>query len=323
MNASGAIGWRLSRAWLPALILLSQAGWMGDEAMAQGRRRPQQGAPAVERQVAGGEADDDASADEEAPPSEAVRLPGQVGFDELTPQLRCGIGRPGDCPIAVAIEHGLFETGLRPQFPDGVQCRDIDEQFAISYAAKRGREQYHGGIDMPAPLGTPMIAAADGVVVGRYEGFDSYRGKEIILRHRPEDTGFPFYIYTQYAHLDTMPKLQVGDVVRMGQELGPTGNSGIGRHSGQSGKRRPAIHFAAWFTPSEKYVALRGKVIPLESRWMDPNALYLPKDHPLDSASLKALPDARKRVPVAALLADGTVVPKGARVVWPYHCWKM
>lgn len=285
----------------------------------QGKERPAPGSAGMAGAVAG---DDDAAAEEEMVTKDDRMLPGQVGKSELTQELRCAIGRPGDCSIKLAIEYGLFETGLRPQFPDGVQCRDIDEHFAISYSAKRGREQYHGGIDLPAPWGTPMIAAADGVVVGRYDGFDSYRGKEIILRHRPEDTGFPFYIYTQYAHFDTLPTLQVGDVVRMGQELGPTGNSGIGRTGGQSAKRRPAIHFAAWFTPSDKYVALRGKIIPLEARWMDPNALFLAKDHPLDSDSLKALPEARKRVPVAVMLKDGSVQPDGAKVIWPYHCWR-
>lgn len=250
------------------------------------------------------------------------QISGLVSVDQLDPELRCGIGRELSCDIAVAKQYGLIETGLIPQFPEGFECREIDEAYAISYTAKRDREQYHGGIDMPAPWGTPMIAAADGVVVANFEGKRSFRGREIILRHRPEDTGFPFYIYTQYAHFDAQPEFKVGDTIHMGQVLGPTGNSGIGRNGAQSQRRRPAIHFATWFSPVEQFAVTRGKVIPRQSLWMDPNALFLPKDHALESKTLQALPNDRKHVPVAIMLEDGTVVPKGSKVVWPYHCWK-
>lgn len=111
----------------------------------------------------------------------------------------CAIGRWRSCDIQQAIDRGLFETGLSPAFPAQAQCRGIDEGYAISYAARRGREQYHGGIDMPAPWGTPMIAAAAGTVVAKYAGENSPRGIEIVLRHSPEDTGIPLWIYTQYA----------------------------------------------------------------------------------------------------------------------------
>jgi murein DD-endopeptidase MepM/ murein hydrolase activator NlpD len=251
---------------------------------------------------------------------EAPRLDGQVAKDVLDEETLCGIGRSRTCDIKLAIKRGLFETGLEPRFPDGLECRGIDEAWAISYTSKRDRVQYHGGIDMPAPFGTPMIAAAAGTVVGKYRGDDSYRGKEIILRHAPEDTGIPLWIYTQYAHFDEMPEIEVGQRVRMGQVLGPTGNSGRGRKAGmQSMRRRPAIHFAVWFSTSPDFVALRNKIIPVDGWWMDPNALYR-KAPPFDSDAMKALPEAEKQVLIPVMLADGATVPADTRLIWPYTC---
>jgi hypothetical protein len=232
----------------------------------------------------------------------------------------CGIGRGRRCDIDLAIKRGLFETGLKPRFPDGFACRGIDEAWAISYTHKRNRENYHGGIDMPAPFGTPIIAAAAGTVIAKFAGERSYRGIEIILRHIPDDTGLPFWIYTQYAHFDEMPKVEIGQRVRMGEVLGPTGNSGItpSRH-GRGKERRPAIHFAVWFSTSPHFYVGTRKVIPLEGQWMDPNALYR-KTPPSDSGSLEALPEEEKYVAVPVMLEDGTVLPAGTKLVWPYRC---
>ena len=45
----------------------------------------------------------------------------------------CVIGREHQCDMRPAIARGLFQTVLRPRFPDTLKCRDIDEQWAISY----------------------------------------------------------------------------------------------------------------------------------------------------------------------------------------------
>ena len=173
---------------------------------------------------------------------------------------------------------------------------------------------------MPAPFGTPMIASAAGTVVGKYVGKNSYRGKEIILRHSHEDTGIPLWIYTQYAHFDKMPNFEVGQRVEMGEVLGPTGNSGRGRKPNQQHKkRRPAIHFAVWFSNNPHYVALSDKIIPVDGQWMDPNALFR-KKLPLDTHSLKALPKVEKRVPISVMIGDGKTIPPDAKIVWPYMC---
>jgi len=248
----------------------------------------------------------------ELPPvaSETGRVtPGMV--DRTT---RCAIGRFKKCDIQIAVAHGLFETGLRPRFPEGVECRDVDEGYAIAYGFKRDRESYHSGIDMPAPTGTPVIAAATGTVVGKFEGERSNRGIEVVLRHAPEDTGFPYWIYTHYTHFSKMPELELGQRVRMGEVLGPTGNSGV-----RSDKRRPAVHFGAVYSPDARYTEVRNVIVPFDGRWMDPIALYRLAP-PFDSATLKDLPVADKQVPIAVMLEDGTTIPANARIIWPYRC---
>jgi murein DD-endopeptidase MepM/ murein hydrolase activator NlpD len=250
----------------------------------------------------------------------AGMMPGQVGRGALDEETFCGVGRfLKACTIKIAIKRGLHETGLRPRFPEGLRCRDIDEQYAINYTGNRGGvESYHGGIDMPAPFGTPILAAAAGTVITKTGGADSYRGVEIIIRHAPEDTGLPLWIYTQYAHFDALPAVEVGDRVKMGQKLGSTGNSGL-----KSDKRRPAIHFAVWYSTRPQYVIASNhmNVIPVDGWWMDPNALYRGKQ-PFDSATLKALPEAEKQVQIPVMLEDGTTVPAATRIIWPYACEK-
>jgi hypothetical protein len=240
----------------------------------------------------------------------------EASLDRIT---KCAIGRFRKCEIEMAVARGLFETGLRPVFPAGLNCRKIDEGYAIDYAHKRNRRMYHGGIDMPAPFGTPIIAAAAGTVVGKFRGEHSYRGIEIVLRHCPEDTGIPLWIYTQYSHFSRMPKLEIGQRVRMGEILGPTGNTGIGRHGRQSRKRRPAIHFGVFYSTSGQYAILHDRVIPVDGQWMDPVAVFR-KNPPLDSGAMKALPEAEKQIPISVMLDSGEVIPADSKIAWPYLC---
>jgi len=225
----------------------------------------------------------------EATEQSPAMLEGQTTLDKLDKETRCAIGRSRKCGIKLAVKRGLFETRLRPRFPDGLECRDIDEEWAIYYSPIRSRVNYHGGIDMPAPWGTPMIAVAAGTVVSIKRGKESFRGMEMILRHSPEDTGIPLWVYTQYAHFDKMPEHEVGQRVRIGEVLGPTGNSGIDRTGQQSTHRRPAIHFTVWYSANPLYFAGRRKIIPVDGQWMDPNALYRNKS-PFNSYSMKAPP---------------------------------
>lgn len=235
----------------------------------------------------------------------------------------CAITRSRDCSVDAAVKRGLFQTGLRPHFPTGIHCRSIDEHWAISYTHKRSRESYHGGIDMPAPWGEAIIAAAAGTVVAKVTDPDrTQRGIEVIVQHSPDDTGLPLWIYTSYGHFRSEPKVDVGQRVAMGEALGETGNSGSRgkRQKRVNRPRRPALHFAAIFAESSQYTTVRSThVVPVDGRWADPVALYRGLT-PIDSHSMKGLPASQKKVDIAVLLDSGEIMPPEAKIVWPYKC---
>ncbi len=247
----------------------------------------------------------------------SVPLPASAAPDENT----CAISRGRSCDIEQAVRRGLVETGLRPVFAKGVRCRKIDEKWAISYTAKRGRPALHGGIDIPAPTGTPILAVADGEVVALFIGENSFRGKEVVIRHSPKQTGFPFWTFSQYSHFDTMPNLRRGQRVKRGQVLGPTGNSGRGKQPFvQSRKRRPAIHFSVVYSKTKSFkISKNNVVVPKNAFWTDPIA-FLSGGGSLDTYALRALPQVKKKRKIGVMLSGGKFVPASAKIIWPYAC---
>lgn len=79
-----------------------------------------------------------------------------------------------------------------------------------------GRNAFHEGIDFPAPTGTPIIAAAGGVVIAA-EYHHQY-GNMIDIDHGND-------IITRYAHASRLLK-KVGDIVRRGQHIADIGSTG-------------------------------------------------------------------------------------------------
>jgi murein DD-endopeptidase MepM/ murein hydrolase activator NlpD len=90
-------------------------------------------------------------------------------------------------------------------------------------AAYAGFPHFHTGIDLAVPLGTPVFAAADGVVVlarpmadtsGLLVGYGNY----VVVQH---DAG----LKTLYAHLLTIG-VKEGEIVHRGQLVGLVGSTG-------------------------------------------------------------------------------------------------
>ncbi len=77
----------------------------------------------------------------------------------------------------------------------------------------------HNAVDIGASVGTPLLAAANGVILAAKEtGYNGGYGKVVIISH-PNGT------QTVYAHMSNV-NVSAGDKVLQGQVIGASGNSG-------------------------------------------------------------------------------------------------
>lgn len=107
--------------------------------------------------------------------------------------------------------------------PNAVVSQGFGPTPFLFEAAYAGFAHFHTGIDLAVPLGTPVFAAADGVVLlagpmtdqnGDLVGYGNY----VILLHGDG-------LRTLYAHLMTWA-VKAGDTVKRGQLIGLVGSSG-------------------------------------------------------------------------------------------------
>lgn len=92
---------------------------------------------------------------------------------------------------------------------------NIDEDFG--WRNRDGYSEYHAGIDMRAPRGTPILAAATGVVESAGDFHNGY-GKMVILHHADGKQ-------TVYAHMNDI-YVTKGDLVTQGTIIGEIGSTG-------------------------------------------------------------------------------------------------
>lgn len=97
--------------------------------------------------------------------------------------------------------------------------------FGVRIDPFTGRSVFHEGVDFTAATGTPIVAAAGGVVV--YSGFHSEYGNMIDVDHGND-------LVSRYAHASKR-MVKVGQVVVRGQKIAEVGSTG--RSTG------PHLHF--------------------------------------------------------------------------------
>jgi murein DD-endopeptidase MepM/ murein hydrolase activator NlpD len=124
----------------------------------------------------------------------------------------------------IATDPVLAATGkLRWPIPNAAVSQGFGPTPYVFEAAYAGFSHFHTGIDLAVPLGTPVFAAADGVVVlarsmtdtaGALVGYGNY----VIIQH---DAG----LKTLYGHLLVIG-VKEGDVVKRGQLIGLVGSTG-------------------------------------------------------------------------------------------------
>lgn len=144
-------------------------------------------------------------------------------FDRALGRATAGPPPAGVAPALALPVHGRVSSGFGPR---------VDPVH--------GARGNHTGLDLAAPTGTPVVAAAAGTVVraGDAGGY----GQLIVLRHADGSE-------TRYAHLSAIG-VEVGAQVARGQPIGAVGSTGRStgphlhfelRRNGQAVDPRPAL----------------------------------------------------------------------------------
>lgn len=174
-------------------------------------------------------------------------LPGRGGMESSNPnapprpgapQLSIAAFQQALASLALDLEHrsdylNVVESTL---MFDKIRSKMLPtiQPVSVSYNASgfgwrfdpfNGRSTFHEGIDFPAPVGTPIIAAAGGVVIAAE--FHHEFGNMLEIDHGNE-------IVTRYAHGSKL-LVKLGDIVQRGQRVAEIGSTG--RSTG------PHLHF--------------------------------------------------------------------------------
>jgi murein DD-endopeptidase MepM/ murein hydrolase activator NlpD len=135
----------------------------------------------------------------------------------------------------------------RSDFPHGCHavCSGFHSRKRCDGTIRSPKFPVHRGIDVAIPVGTPLLAIADGTVVSSGRG-PSIGGIGLVIRHPPEATGLSTYTYSFYKHLDAPSPLPKGSAVHKGQTVGKSGKSGTegSIHFGSEGFAE--LHFEIW-----------------------------------------------------------------------------
>ena len=111
-------------------------------------------------------------------------------------------------------EQKVRSSRLPSQHP--VEGVDLGSGFGWRVDPITGQSALHSGLDFPADTGTPIVAAAGGVVV--FAGWHAAYGQMLEIDHGND-------LVTRYAHASRLSAKQ-GDLVRRGQKVADVGSSG-------------------------------------------------------------------------------------------------
>jgi len=183
---------------------------------------------------------------------QSLRIPNQDGIFYTV--------RAGDTLESIAERHGitvehikivneLFSDNIVPNtslFIPGARMNWVERQeingdlfiwpvvgrITSPYGFRRcpftGVRQFHTGIDIGAPTGTPIRAAMGGRVA--HVGYDRVFGNNVIINHH---SGFR----TLYAHMSVV-RVRPGAVVQTGERIGDVGSTGL--------STGPHLHFTVF-----------------------------------------------------------------------------
>jgi murein DD-endopeptidase MepM/ murein hydrolase activator NlpD len=138
--------------------------------------------------------------------------PARAGLQERLQEL---LAERATLAGALAFERSMLERGDRLQLPVTGAHR-VSSRFGMRRHPIHGDVRMHTGLDLAAPIGTPVSAAAPGRVVAA--GSRGGYGLTVDLDHGDG-------LLTRYAHLDRID-VSRGERLAAGQQLGTIGMTG-------------------------------------------------------------------------------------------------
>lgn len=152
---------------------------------------------------------------------------------------------PTVCPPDLCSYTGQYFLA-RPIAAPGNGQWDVTYRFGSTQGKVRDP---HHGVELLNPFGTPVLAAADGVVVTAgtdlnptspqgawpitfYGPYMNFYGNLVVIEHPAPPAllqafpDLPQPVYTLYGHLSTI-NVQVGQTVKTGEQIGQVGQAGI------------------------------------------------------------------------------------------------
>ena len=115
--------------------------------------------------------------------------------------------------------HFLFQRPVQPPNPDSV-----DPTYRYG-STSNGKRDPHHGVEIGKDFGTPIQAAADGVILfagpdkeAMYSPWTNFYGNIIVIQHEGG-------LFTVYGHLSKID-VQAGQVVTVGEKIGEMGQTG-------------------------------------------------------------------------------------------------
>lgn len=143
---------------------------------------------------------------------------------------------------------------------------------------------FHKGLDLSAPRGTPVFATADGVVTfaGRFPFRQSVAwwrfGNVVVINHADR-------FITIYAHCDTT-QVKRGDVVRQGQTIATVGSTGWSTNAHLHYEVRADLETPGTYAPIDPRIYI------LNYQWNNEAALLMKARTSKDYADFDPLPSA-------------------------------
>lgn len=169
--------------------------------------------------------------------------PVELEFEKAAQSGEGGIDQPVAIPpsthgvtIQSASSHSIYRLGpamvspVNPKYTGGKVKIRVDSKGNGYIASPRRNGELHNGIDVAAPVGTPVRSVGDGTVIqSKYSALDGYR---VTIMHKMGGTTW----YTSYSHLNAK-RIKNGVRVEGGQTIGYVDTTGNARGT------TPHVHF--------------------------------------------------------------------------------